>query len=63
MDAVGYSVKRLTSVEIDYISGSFLIHCCSVTIIEGHEVGPAGFTLGAAMLVLLYHLQGMQHLP
>ena len=59
---MGYHVKGLTEVQIDDISGSFLVHRCSYTIIKGHWVGQAGFALGEAMLVLPYQLPAF-HVP
>jgi len=44
--------KSLTEVWIDDIGGSSLVHWCSYTITEGHQVGQAGFALGEAMLVI-----------
>jgi len=47
-DVVGYHVKGLTEVQVDYISGPSLVHWCSDTIMEGYQVGQTGFALGEA---------------
>lgn len=52
-------VKRLTKVQIDYISDSSLIYKCCYTIIKKHMVVQGGPVLSEAMLVCNSSLPSM----
>jgi len=43
---VGDDVKGLAEVQIEDISGSSLVHCCSYTTVKSDQVGQADLPLG-----------------
>ena len=49
-------LKGLTEVQSDDINSSSLVHWCSHSIVEGHQVSQAQFAFDEAMLTVPNHL-------
>lgn len=53
---MGNPVKGLIDCQMDDTNILFLVHCCSQSITEGHQIDEAGLALGG-------HAGVLNHLP